>query len=183
MMADHGKVVGFEPIENEVSSVLILGTIPGHDSLVKGEYYANSRNAFWNIMGELVSAGPKLPYNDRIEILIRNGVAVWDVLRAGHRQGSSDAKIKNDSFEVNDFNSFLASHPNMTHIFFNGAKAEELFQRHVVPSLNPAFRAIGRQRLPSTSPANASMTVKLKVEQWRAIIRFANQLEEVSLCA
>jgi len=183
MTANHGKVVGFDPIENEISSVLILGTIPGHHSLVKGEYYANSRNVFWNIMGELVSAGPKLPYEDRINMLIRNGIAVWDVLRACHRQGSSDSKIEADTLEVNDFNSFLEIHPNITHIFFNGAKAQELFVCHVVPNLSPAYRAIGYQKLPSTSPANASMTFKARVEQWRAIMRFTNQLEEISLCA
>ena len=182
MKCTNNGVVGFSPIANEVSSLLILGTIPGHDSLVKHQYYANSRNAFWDIMGELVGASPKLSYEERLRTLVANGIAIWDVLEAGQRQGSSDSKIRDNAIEVNDFGSFLTSHPNIEHIFFNGAKAEELYRKHVLPELSLAHSAIGRQRLPSTSPANASMTFRRKFEEWHTILRFTNQIEDISWC-
>jgi len=82
------RVFSFEPIEDAVSTVLILGSMPGKASLAAGEYYAHPRNVFWTIMGELVGAHPGLPYQDRLKILRCSGIALWDVLGSCVRPGS-----------------------------------------------------------------------------------------------
>ena len=114
------RVEGFPPIASERSKVLILGTMPSVVSLRTGQYYANPRNIFWPIMGELFDAGPSLPYDERVEILQSVGVALWDVLQVCVRPGSLDASITEEV--ANDFPAFFAEHPSITHVFFNGAR-------------------------------------------------------------
>lgn len=155
------QITGFPPIENPDARLLILGSMPGVESLRKNQYYAHPRNAFWPIMGELFGAAPTLPYQTRTEILKSSGIAVWDVLASCHRPGSLDADIS--ATRANDFASFFQSHPHIEQLCFNGAMAEKLFLRQVM--LKP--RGIYLVRLPSSSPAHAAMSYPDKVAQWR----------------
>jgi hypoxanthine-DNA glycosylase len=134
-------------------------------SLKAHQYYAYPHNAFWRIMGELFGAGPSRPYQERLAALDNAGVALWDSLRACTRPGSLDSAIRDE--EANDFATLFAAFPRITHVFFNGAKSEAVFRRHVLPTLaDPRHIFI---RLPSTSPAHAGMTLDKKVERWRAV--------------
>lgn len=161
----------FAPIANKAATVLILGSMPGKDSLAAGEYYAHPRNHFWTIMGELVGAHPDLPYQDRLKILRSSGIALWDVLGSCIRRTSLDSHIEADSAVPNDFKAFFLQHPGITHVFFNGAKAEQCFLKHALPSLKSA--PLQYQRLPSTSPANAGITYLQKLLAWQSVIRSA----------
>jgi len=163
------RVFSFEPIEDAASTVLILGSMPGKASLAAGEYYAHPRNVFWTIMGELVGAHPGLPYQDRLKILRCSGIALWDVLGSCVRPGSLDSRIEADSAAPNDFKSFFLGHPNITRVFFNGAKAEQCFLKYVRPSLESA--SLQYQRLPSTSPANAGISYGQKLLAWRSVMQ------------
>lgn len=158
-------VHSFAPIVDDTCHTLILGSMPGVASLAANQYYAHPRNAFWPIMGELVGAGPSLPYAERTATLLRNGIAVWDVLKLCTRTGSLDSAIVESSIEPNDFDELLRAHGSIDRIFFNGAKAESSFLRHV-DSLPRAPRML---RLPSTSPAHASLTFDRKLEAWRPV--------------
>ncbi len=163
------RVYSFEPIEDSASTVLILGSMPGTVSLATGQYYAHPRNAFWTIMGELLGADPCLPYTDRKNILRSSGIALWDVLASCVRKGSLDSDIRADSVVPNDLNSFLIWHPDITRIYFNGAKAEQCFLKYVHPSLGST--ALTYRRLPSTSPANAGMSYKEKLVAWQSALQ------------
>jgi len=143
--------------------VLILGSIPGQRSLEEQQYYAHPRNAFWRIMGDLFGAGPDVTYNERLERLLDNKVALWDVLNRCERPGSLDSNIRTESMEVNNFDSFFANHDNVQHVFCNGAKSYELFLRHV----NPPVANV--TKLPSTSPAHAAMSYDEKLKHWSAV--------------
>ena len=88
-----GLCVGFSPIVGGRPRVLVLGSLPGRKSLEMGQYYAQPQNGFWRIMGAIFGAGPSLPYPERLERLVANRVAVWDVLAAGERNGSLDSAI------------------------------------------------------------------------------------------
>lgn len=154
----------FAPIADRHARVLILGSMPGQASLREQQYYAHPRNAFWPIMGRLFGAGPDLPYAVRQRRLTQHGVAVWDVLKSCWRPGSLDAAIEASSVEINDFDTFLARHPQVTHLFFNGGKAEETFRRHVTPSL--PLHGLQTLRLPSTSPAHAARSLEDKYQAW-----------------
>ena len=159
----------FAPMEDAHTKILILGSMPGEASLKAGQYYAHPRNLFWRIMGELVGASPDLPYSQRVEALKSARIALWDVLRSCRRKGSLDSNIDHGSLTPNDFDKFFRGHPQITHVFFNGAKAEECFRKHV--QLTAGIKHIEYLRLPSTSPANASTSFERKLEAWRAITK------------
>ena len=141
--------------------------MPGVASLLAGQYYAHRHNAFWPVMGELFGAGPAVAYEKRILILRRAGLALWDVLASCIREGSLDAHIDEASIVPNDFGAFFDAHPRVNHVFFNGSKAEICFHRYVRPQLSD--RRLHFTRLPSTSPAHASLTLTQKLKAWRAV--------------
>lgn len=161
-------IQSFPPIENPTATILILGSMPGKESLRAKQYYAHPRNAFWPIMGELIGAPPALPYEARIRKLKSAGIALWDVLASCKRRSSMDADIDTDSICANNFASFLRAHPHVTHVFFNGTMAEQCFHKYV--RRMPEDRPLHYLRLPSTSPANASMSYEQKLAAWRVIL-------------
>jgi hypoxanthine-DNA glycosylase len=162
---------GFPPIAAVNARVLILGSMPSVASLAKQQYYGHPQNAFWPIMGRLFGAGPELPYDERKRILCENHVAVWDVLRECHREGSLDTAIRVETESPNDFASFLADHPLIETIFFNGGKAETAFRRHALAQVVESGRDLKFIRLPSTSPAHAGRSFAQKLAAWRAVAR------------
>jgi len=161
----------FPPIADPHARVLILGSLPGQVSLQRQQYYALPQNAFWKIMERLFGAGPALPYEERVQRLVRNGIALWDVCAAAQRPGSLDASIVHSSVVPNDLASFIETHPGIGLICFNGGKAAELYRRLVLPGLPAAVRAIRYETLPSTSPAHAAMPFEEKLTRWAVVLR------------
>jgi hypoxanthine-DNA glycosylase len=160
-------VRSFAPVADRSARILILGSMPGKESLRMGQYYAHPRNLFWPILGELAGAAPGLPYRQRIKALKRARIALWDVLESCAREGSLDSRIDNETLVANDFGSFFLRHPNITHVFFNGAKAEASYRTCVLTQVD--LRPLQYRRLPSTSPAHAGMSRERKFEAWRVI--------------
>ena len=159
----------FPPIADQRASVLILGSMPGKVSLREAQYYAHPRNLFWRFMEELLGISREAPYSERCGMLIENRVALWDALKTCTRASSLDSDIDDATLVPNDFASFLRVHPQIQTICFNGAKSESVFRKRVAPTLGRALDGIELQRLPSTSPANASVPLAVKLEQWRAL--------------
>ena len=153
--------------------VLILGSMPGAESLRKRQYYGHPQNLFWGFMGRFFGAGPALPYVERLRRLQTSGVALWDVAHRCRRPGSLDSSIESGSVEANDFASLFARCPGIHSVFFNGAKAAELFRRLVLPELADVHGGLCYQVLPSTSPANASIPFAAKLARWGAVKRAA----------
>jgi hypoxanthine-DNA glycosylase len=162
--------VGFPPISRPDARVLVCGSLPGQMSLAMRQYYAQPRNAFWKITGELFGFDPRLDYAARTAALAARGVALWDVCAAAVRPGSLDARIRRDSVVPNDFVPFLLAHRQIRRLCFNGATAFELFERLVVPTLPASLQALTRIRLPSTSPAHAGMSHADKLARWREAV-------------
>lgn len=164
------RLEGFPPIAAPGAHTLILGSMPGVASLAALEYYAHRRNLFWPIIGEVLGIDPALPYGERTRRLAEAGFALWDVLGACRRRGSLDSNIDAESIEVNDFASFFAEFPTIERVFLNGTTAEQTFRRHVLPLVAGRFE-FALTRLPSTSPANASIPFAAKLAAWREIRR------------
>ena len=122
---------------------------------------------------KLSVAATPVPHAEILEFvkpkLAEQGVALWDVLRTCTRSSSLDSDILEASIVPQDFEGFLRAHPRIGVIFFNGAKAESVWRRHVGPTLPADLAAIPTSRLPSTSPANASIPYPVKLRQWRAV--------------
>lgn len=169
-------ICSFPQIARRDARVLVLGTMPSVASRAKQQYYGHAQKAFWRIMGQLIGAGRELPYDERKRILCARGVAVWDVLKECYREGSLDSSIEVESEAPNDFGSFFRTHRQIRAVFFNGHKAESLYRRHVLPTLDELSLKLHYERLPSTSPAHAGKSFEEKLAAWQAVKAAATAL-------
>lgn len=142
--------------------------MPGEESLRKQQYYAHPRNQFWDIIRELFALEPTLDYAERVQWLMDNGIALWDVIEHCQREGSLDTSIVTETIVVNDFQTLLSRYDSITHLYFNGRKAEMEFMRRVLPGLSIA-RKLHYRLLPSSSPAHASISRAEKLKRWSQI--------------
>ena len=166
------RLMSFDPVVAPGARVLILGSMPGVESLRQGQYYAHPRNRFWDVMGELCGAVRTLPYPQRLAQVMAAGIALWDVLQYCERAGSLDSNIVPASEVPNDLRGFLAAYPTIRTVCFNGQKAAAAFRRHVAPTLDAAQHDTLRLvTLPSTSPAHAALSKHEKSARWRAVLQ------------
>jgi len=158
--------IGFEPIIDDQSSILILGTLPGDESIIKGEYYANNSNKFWEIISHIHGEQINLDYESRVEFLHRHGIALWDVIKKAKRIGSKDKNICKSSIIFNDLEGLIKMYPSIRKIGFNGRTAEKNFIRRFKG--NPVFSSIQLKYLMSSSSAYARK-LEVKVEDWQKL--------------
>ena len=156
------RLSGFEPVVDGDCRVLVLGTMPGVASLQKQQYYGHPRNAFWPIMAALTEETLPEQYQARKLMLLRHGIALWDVIAECDIIGSSDSSIRN--VVPNDLRQILET-GKIQAIYANGGTAKRLYDRFQKDACQ--MEAIG---LPSTSPANAAYSLERLTAQWRNII-------------
>ncbi len=151
----------FEPVYDEYSRILILGTFPSVKSRENQFYYGHPQNRFWKVISMIVGAEVPQTIDEKKSLLLRNQIAIWDVIHSCRIIGSGDSSIRD--VVVNDFSVILRKAP-IECIYANGAKAYELYQKY-------AFSQTGREiiKLPSTSPANAGYGLQRLCEEWRQI--------------
>jgi double-stranded uracil-DNA glycosylase len=164
------RVYSFAPIAGRDARVLVLGSMPGAASLKAKQYYAHPQNQFWKLVEALFEIDRRVPYATRVRALKAKGVAIWDVLHSCVREGSLDTQIEDEA--ANDFRAFFRAHRSVPHVFFNGAKAEASYRRHVLGGID---RPLRYRRLPSTSPAHATLPYARKLAAWRAILKAEEQ--------
>jgi len=169
------QIFSFPAVATGKAKVLILGSMPGIRSLEKQQYYAHAQNSFWFIIEELLGIDRNQEYTQRIRQVKMHKLAIWDVLQACRRKGSLDSAIEKDSVVANDFGVFLKQHKQIKYIFFNGAKAEQEFNKHVLPMLAGEFSHVQYHRLPSTSPAHAAISRQEKLRQWQIVKACLNE--------
>ena len=156
----------FSPSIDVACTRLILGSMPSVKSLAEQQYYAHPRNVFWDIMGELLGFEWALtPYEQRLEILRRHGIALWDSLAGCVRKGSLDSNIKNAV--PNDFKQLLTDFPGIRYIYFNGGSAYNFFDKYCPDDYK---NRVVIKVLPSTSPANAVLNYAEKRAKWSVVI-------------
>jgi len=160
----------FLPIVPGTAKIIILGSIPGEVSLKHQQYYANPRNAFWYILASYFGVEIPPSYEARIALVRQHGIMLWDVMCRCDRQGSLDSKIDNRTIVVNEFDALFHRQPKIRVVLFNGAKAENEYKRRVLPMLSKEFQFLELIRLPSTSPAMASMKREEKYLVWRDVL-------------
>lgn len=165
----------FPPVFEPGARILILGSMPGQVSLQSSEYYAHPQNAFWPIVEALFGIATPLSYPQRIQLLNQQGIALWDVLRSCIRDGSLDSSIQASSIISNDFNKFYLAAPHIQAVFFNGATAEREYKKRVIPTLTKTPASFPTYRLPSTSPAMATLSRREKLKRWRLIVQTLNR--------
>lgn len=151
----------FEPVFDENSKILILGTFPSVKSRENHFYYGHPQNRFWKVLAALMEQPIPGSVDEKKKFLLNNHIAIWDVIEKCDIIGSSDNSIKN---VVPANLRRVLDHAPITHIFANGTKAYELYQKY-------SFPIIGREsiRLPSTSPANAAYQMERLIKSWEAV--------------
>ncbi|MDE6337451.1 MAG: DNA-deoxyinosine glycosylase [Muribaculaceae bacterium] len=167
--AEKGNVKeGLAAVVGDKPRVLILGTLPGDESLNRQEYYAKAGNRFWKIIyGLYGKEGIPTEYKERIAFLKDNNIAIWDVLSGAVRDGSLDSNIEQDV--PNDIPDFLKKHSTIEVIAFNGKKAEEIFDKYFSKLLdNKELRTI---TLLSSSGANRQFTFDEMIIDWSKILK------------
>lgn len=157
------------------AQVLILGSMPGQQSLAQQQYYAHPRNAFWKIIANLFNFNPDVCYADKLLALQQHKLALWDVIQSCERHGSLDSNINNSSIISNNFVDFFSHHSQIKHIFCNGGRAYQEYQQRVKPQLSANLQALSCTRLPSTSPAMASLSFEQKLTAWSEIKRAVSE--------
>lgn len=160
----QNRISSFPPIINDTSKIIILGSIPGAKSLEKQQYYGHPQNKFWRIIFELFNEEFTENYAERIAVLNKNHVALWDVIDSCERKGSLDSEIKNE--EANHIAELLEEYPNIKAIFCNGGKSYKNLQK----ILGKNFR-IQIYLLPSTSPLH-TISFERKFEDWKRILEY-----------
>ena len=151
----------FEPVFNEDSKVLILGSFPSVKSRENHFYYGHPQNRFWKVLARVFETEVPQTIEEKKEFLLLHHIAVWDVIESCTIIGSSDTSIKD--VVVNDFSKILEN-GSIEKIYVNGGKAYELYQKY-------AWAKTGMEavKLPSTSPANAAWNLEKLYQEWKQV--------------
>lgn len=158
------RISSFPPVISKDSKILILGSVPGIKSLEMQEYYAHPQNKFWRILFELFNEDYTTDYAEKIDLLKKNKIAVWDVIDSCERKGSLDTKIKNENHH--NILQLLDDFPSIKVIFCNGQKSFKTLGK-ILPD-DPKIPVFV---LPSTSPAY-TIPYQQKLKDWSALKSF-----------
>lgn len=153
----------FDLVYNSESKILILGSFPSVKSRENHFYYGHPQNRFWKVLASVLEWNVPITIEEKKQMLLENGVAIWDVIASCSIVGSSDTSIKD--VVVNDFSKILEE-SQIENIYVNGTKAYELYHRYAEEKTG--IKAI---KLPSTSPANAAWNLERLCAAWAEKIK------------
>ncbi|MEO6830583.1 MAG: DNA-deoxyinosine glycosylase [Chitinophagaceae bacterium] len=171
-MPKDSVIKSFEPIAGPDCRILILGTMPGNESISSEQYYGHPDNIFWDIIIRTFKDvgceedSTKVSYEEKKALLLSNQVGLWDVLQFCNREGNLDSAIRNEI--KNDFGDFFADHVNVTTLIFNGQKAEKYFES-CFKQLTKAH-TLTKLILPSTSSTH-KLNPFTKLRLWQQALR------------
>ncbi|MBR2885603.1 MAG: DNA-deoxyinosine glycosylase [Clostridia bacterium] len=151
----------FGPLYNENSKVLILGSFPSVKSREENFFYGHPQNRFWKVLSKVLDKKTPQTIDEKRELLLECGIALWDVIASCEITGSSDSSIKDVT--ANDISVILDA-ADIKKIYVNGKTAEKYFNKYIK-------NKTGREAvcLPSTSPANAAWSVDRLALAWEVI--------------
>ena len=152
----------FRPVFDENSEILILGSFPSVKSRQESFFYANPQNRFWKLMAQLLNESTPKDTKDKIVMLKKHKIALWDVIESCDIVGSSDSSISN---VVPVDISQILSKANIIKVYANGGKAFELYNKYLYPKTQ-----LDITKLPSTSPANAGYSFDKLLSEWKKIL-------------
>lgn len=158
------KIKSFDPVIDDETQIIILGTMPGEKSLKKGEYYADPKNQMWKILSEVFGSDfVNSTYQTKLALLKKHKVGLWDVIHECERVGSLDQNIL--EYVPSDLKTLISRYPELKTIGFNGANPHKLYIKLVKEELPLRFVI-----LDSTSSAHAKKSLKEKAEGWKQLI-------------
>ena len=149
------------PVYNKNSQILILGSFPSVKSREGRFFYHHKQNRFWKVLSTIVNDVLPEAIDEKKDFLLKNHIAVWDVIASCDIEGSSDSSIKNAV--PNNFSDILKAAP-IRKIYTNGGTAYKLYHKYC-----EKVTGIKAMKLPSTSPANASYSLDRLISEWKVI--------------
>ena len=150
-----------DPVYNEQSKILILGSFPSVKSREQQFFYGHKQNRFWKVLEGVLGCEVPQTIEEKKAMLLAHHIAVWDVIKSCEIEGSSDASIRD--VVPNDLSRILDA-ADIRAIYTNGGKAHELYGRYIEP-----VNGIAAHKLPSTSPANAGYSLDRLLEAWSVL--------------
>ena len=166
------RKTGIAPTIPPHARLLILGSLPGDASLAAERYYAHPRNLFWHLLGGVLGCDiAAMDYADRLVVLAKARIGLWDVVASAQRLGSLDTAMR--AVEANPLTECIECVPDLCAVAFNGASAAKIGRRALVGYLagNTRLTLID---LPSSSPAHAAMSAAAKAGRWAQLARFVD---------
>lgn len=158
------------PVHRRDAKLLVLGSLPGEQSLVRQQYYAHPQNQFWKLISDVIGADlTAMPYSTRLAMLVDHGIALWDVVAGARRVGSLDSNLRDVA--GNDLHAFVCQLPDLQAIAFNGGMASKAGRRILVDAAE-----IELITLPSSSPAY-TLALAEKQHEWRRLRCYLGDLE------
>ena len=148
----------FEAIYDKNSKILILGSFPSVKSREQKFFYGHPQNRFWKVIAAIFKEEVPKTIPEKKKMLIKNHIALWDTIASCEITGSSDSSITNAV--PNDLSPIFKT-AKIEKVFCNGTKSFELYQKYIFPNNN-----IIAEKLPSTSPANASFNLDKLIKEW-----------------
>lgn len=150
------------PLYDENSRILILGSFPSVKSREAAFFYGHPQNRYWAVVAKILGENKPETVEEKREMMLKNGIAMWDVIASCEIKGSSDSSIENVT--ANDL-SVILNNSKVDKIFVNGKTAEKYYNKYTYPKTK--IKAVC---LPSTSPANAAWSIDRLVEEWKVIM-------------
>jgi len=157
------RYYGLPPVADENSEFLILGTFPSEMSLEQQQYYANPKNQFWQILFSLMEETYTDDYGQRVVILKKHRIALWDIIESCIRQGSGDSGISYET--ANDPAKLVEIFPRLRYLIFNGNRSLQYFAKHQRIE-DPLVMVLP---FPSTSNRYTRLSLTEKIERWKAM--------------
>ncbi|WP_189281527.1 TIGR01212 family radical SAM protein [Agathobacter ruminis] len=152
-----------EPLYNQESKILILGSFPSVKSREMGFYYAHPQNRFWKVLSSVLDVPCPATVEQKKAMLLEHHIALWDVIASCEIEGSSDSSIHD--VIPNNLNRILSS-GSIRMIYCNGNTAYRLYQKY----LQQKYSSYPVTKLPSTSPANAACQLPMLCTAWARIM-------------
>ncbi len=153
----------FGPLFSSESKILILGSFPSVKSRQAQFFYGHPQNRFWNVLSAVLGSPAPQTVEEKRELILKNRLALWDVIGRCDIVGSSDSSIKN--VVPNDIGALLKQ-TKIEKIFVNGKTAEKYYNKYLKAKLG-----ITATVLPSTSPANAAYSLDRLISEWQIILK------------
>ena len=152
-----------DPIYDQNSNILILGSFPSVKSREDGFFYGHKQNRVWKVVSGVFDEEEPRTIEEKKALLIRNKIALWDVIQSCDIVGSSDSSITN--VVPNDL-SIILSTADIKTIYVNGKTALKYYEKYTEPVIKrPAIC------LPSTSPANAAWSLEKLLDVWKKVTK------------
>lgn len=153
----------FAPIIDYRSKIIIVGSLPGEQSLKKQQYYGNPNNFFWRIIYALFDEPFEEDYVQRCEFIKNHGIALWDAAYSATNINSLDSNIRDEV--PNDFEILFKEYPGIRYIIFNGAKAENIYKKYYGHLDMPSIRLCSTSPIPTKYAKNFND----RLNAWRIV--------------